>query len=250
MKTYFQLKDNGLCINCKLYTASQTIKRVILFGHGFSGNKDNRTAQVLFEEISRSDQTSAMVTLDFPAHGDDTSGTLTVERCLQYISTVLNYIRAELKPDGIYGGGVSFGGYLMLRYIAEHGNPFQKLVLRSPAVNMYHVLTKQLMCAEEVSRCLAGEVILVGSSNKVAVKRELIASLEKSDILNYPYKPFASDIYLVHGVDDAIVSFECVKQFAEANGIPYTAVEAAGHHFADPEKLNKAIGLMAEALYH
>ena len=250
MEKYFQLNENSLCVNCKLYAASQTIKRIILFGHGFSGNKDNRTARVLYDTISRFDETSAMLTLDFPAHGDDTSEALTVERCLQYISTALNFIRAELKPNGIYGGGVSFGGYLMLRYIAEHGNPFQKLVLRSPAVNMYHVLTKQLMSSEEVSRCLAGGVVMVGSSNKVAVKRELIASLAKSDILEYSFKPFASDIFIVHGADDAIVCFENVKQFAEINGISYTAVEAAGHHFSDPEKLNKAIGLMAEELYH
>lgn len=249
MERYFQLKDNGLCVNCKLYTASNSIKRVILFGHGFTGNKDNRTAQMLFDRVSRSDRETALMTLDFPAHGDDASDDLTVERCLQYIDTALDHIRTALKPAEIDGGGVSFGGYLMLRYIAEHGDPFQKLVLRSPAVNMYEVVTQYFMNENDINRCLAGETIHVGSSNIIAVKHAFISSLERSDILAFDYKPFASAIYLVHGVDDEIVDFECVKHFAEANHIQYAALENAGHHFADPEKLDEAIALMAKALY-
>lgn len=248
METYFQLTDNGFCVNCKLYTASQSIKRVILFGHGFTGNKDNRTAFALFDKVSRSDPETAMVTWDFPAHGDDTSDTLTVERCLQYIGIVLDYVRTTLQPAEIDGGGVSFGGYLMLRYLAEHGNPFHKLVLRSPAVNMFEVVTKRLMNEDEVTRCLSGEWIHVGLSNIVTVKQAFISSLEKSDILTCDFKPFAPAVFIVHGIDDDIVDFACVKQFAEANHIKYTALDGAGHHFADPEKLKQAIALMAREL--
>ena len=45
-ETYFSINEDGLSIRCKLYgTGAREYSRVVIFGHGFGGHKDNRAAE-------------------------------------------------------------------------------------------------------------------------------------------------------------------------------------------------------------
>lgn len=247
MQKYFNLNKNGLSLNCKLYYSSpESTKKVVLFLHGFTGNKDNRTAEQFFKKLSERDAETALLIYDAPTHGDDKSPTLTVERCMEYIKAALEYINEELKPEEIYGGGVSFGGYQTLRYLEENGNPFKKIALRSPAVGMDTVLAERIMSKEELNACRNGKTVIVKGSSTLPITKETVASFENADISDFDFTPYSDKIFIVHGDDDTLVDFAWVKAFCEKNKIEYKTVSGAGHHFAEPEKLDKSLTLMAE----
>lgn len=65
--------------------------------------------------------------------------------------------RQKMVPTGLIIASVrekdsinatSFGAFLVLKYIFENGNPYEKTVLRSPAVNMYNVVCNSLITPE------------------------------------------------------------------------------------------------------
>ena len=71
----------------------------------------------------------------------------------------------------LYSYATSFGGYLILKYISEHGNPFHKISLRCPAVYMYDVLTRFIMKNDEYNRIMKGKDVQVGFDRKIIVTR-------------------------------------------------------------------------------
>ena len=65
MQRYFEINENGHNIRCKLYYQDlQNIRRVVVFGHGFGGHKDNGAAAKFAERLLTKHKGCAMVTFN------------------------------------------------------------------------------------------------------------------------------------------------------------------------------------------
>ena len=145
-----------------------------------------------------------------------------------------------MEIQSLYAYATSFGGYLLLKYISECGNPFNKIVLRCPAVNMYDVLTRTIMKDNEFETVMKGKNVEVGFDRKVIVTRSLLDELKAGDILQRDYLEWAEDILILHGTEDEVVPFEIDRKFAENNRIEFVPFNGADHRFQNPTHMSMA----------
>lgn len=247
MQKYFSVNENGCSIKCKMYFDSpKTVKRVVLYGHGFGGHKDNKAAGRFADYLIKKHKDIAVVTFDVPCHGDDVKKKLSLSDCGVYIDTVIRYVKKQFNSGELYANATSFGGYLFLKYITENGNPFRKIVLRSPAVNMYEVLSDRIMAPEERKALSRNKPVLVGFDRKIRVTQSFLDELKEADITTRDFHTCADDILILHGTKDEIVPFNGVETFARQNDIRFIAVENADHRFKDPNKMDIAVKATAE----
>ena len=246
MEKYYSINAEGCSVRCKLYSdGREETKTVILYGHGFGGHKDTRAAERVARRVFAKSKGVVLIVFDWPCHGEDARKLLRLEDCSHYLSLVLSDIRKKYPEAALYAYATSFGGYLFLKYISEVENPFVKIALRCPAVNMYQVLTGAVM-TEENRRLLArGRPASVGFDRKIEIDRSFLESLQKADITERDYLPLADDLPILHGTKDEIVPFDAVRAFAENNVIDFIPVEGADHRFQDPGKMDLAIGQIA-----
>lgn len=241
MEKYFEINEEGHNIRCKLYfNKGIEIKKVILFSHGFAGHKDNGACQKFADRILSKYKGIAVLIYDLPSHGNDVKKKIVLQDCMTYMNLVLEYIKTEFNTDQIYSYATSFGGYLVLNYIKEYGNPFVKIALRCPAINMVDVLTQTIMKNDDFDKLRKGKNVKVGFDRKIEVNPSFLMDLEQNDIRKYEYIEYAEEIIILHGTKDEVVSFDEVKQFADDNIIEFIPVENADHRFQNPACMEAA----------
>ena len=247
MHRYFEINGGGHNIRCKLYYSDlKNIRRVVVFCHGFSGHKDNAAAEKFAERMLTKHKGCAMVTFNWPCHGDDVKKKLSLADCDAYLGLVISHLQEKYQPEGLYAYATSFGGYLTLKYIAEHGSPFRKIALRCPAVNMYEALTGIIMSPEELEKLRKGKDILVGFDRKVPVGLPFLEELKRGDIRKLDYLDWAEDILILHGTADDTIPYEVSRDFAEEQLIEFVSVEGADHRFKNPKHMELAIKKILE----
>ena len=241
MYRYFEINERGHNIRCKLYCKDpKNICRVVIFGHGFGGHKDNGAAEKFALRLISKYKKIALITFNWPSHGDDVKKKLQLNACSEYLELVVNHVRQKYTTEEIYGYGTSFGAYLILNYIFEHGNPFKKIALRCPAVNMYDILTQTIMSSEELDVIQKGKEVPVGFDRKIMVGQPLLEELHTNDIQKWDFLDYAEEILILHGTADEIVPFEASYTFAENNLIDFVPIEGADHRFQNAEKMEMA----------
>lgn len=247
MQRYFEINEHGHNIRCKLYFQDiKNIRKMVVFCHGFSGHKDNRAAERFAGKMIGKYKNSAMITFDWPSHGDDVKKRLRLTDCTAYLELVLAHIRQKYEVAQLYAYATSFGAYLLLKYIHEHGNPFEKVVLRCPAVNMYEVLSHTILLNDDMGRLQKGKDVLVGFEHKVLVDMPFIEELKDHDICQWDFLDYAEDMLILQGTADEVVSYEVVNNFAENNLIEMIPFEKTDHRFRDVVKMDLAIKYILE----
>lgn len=247
MQKYFDINDAGHSIRCKLYCNDiHSIQKIILFGHGFGGHKDNKAAEKFAIRVLSKYKNVSVMVFDWPCHGDDVKKKLLLSDCSTYIDLIRKHIKERFGTEDIYVYATSFGGYLFLKYIAENGNPFHKIALRCPAVNMYGAITERIMTQDDLEKLKKGKDVLVGFDRKIKVNDQFILDLKNADITAYEYFDYADDILIMHGTKDEIVPMESVSEFAEENVIEFIPVENADHRFQNSRCMDTATQLVLD----
>lgn len=247
MQRYFEINANGHNIRCKLYCNDlHTIRRAIVFCHGFGGHKDNSAAEKFAERVLNKYKGVAIITFNWPCHGDDVKKKLRLEDCDTYLRLVISHVREKFGTEEIYCYATSFGGYLVLKYVAEHGNPFRKIALRCPAVNMYDILTTAIMTPDDMEMLRRGKERMIGFDRKIPVDLTFLEELQKNDIRSLDFLDYAEDIRILHGTADELVPFDAVSAFADDQLIEFISIERADHRFKDPIKMEIAIKSILE----
>lgn len=242
MHRYFEINEMSHNIRCKLYCSShKEISRIVVFCHGFGGHKDNGAAEKFAERMLSKYKGCALVTFNWPAHGDDVKKTLSLQDCSDYLSLVTDYLCRKYQTQELYCYATSFGGYLTLKYIHAQGNPFRKIALRCPAVNMYEVLTQAIMSSDALDQLRKGKPASVGFDRKVLLTPAFLEELNTQDIRQLDYLDYAEDILILHGTADEIVPYDAAYTFADNNLIEFMAIEGADHRFRDPQKMEEAM---------
>lgn len=247
MERYYTIDTEGYRIHCKLYDDDgSAVEKLVLFGHGFGGHKDNRAAEAFAKGILKKNSSIATVTFNWPCHGDDGRNVLRLNDCGRYLEILLADIRERYGSPELYGYGNSFGAYLFLKFMSERGDPFVKTAFRSPAVNMYEVLRSAIMTESDRKRIRDGGTVQVGFDRKIGIDGILLDSLREADIMQRDFSSFADSILILHGTEDEIVPFEAAKGFAEKNGIRFIPVEGGDHRLLNPGGMDFAVKMMLE----
>lgn len=248
MVKYLDINQPGYSIKCKVFCDSfREVEHVVVFAHGFGGHKDNKAAEKFAETALSKIKKLAILVFDWPCHGKDVRKKLTLEDCDTYLTMVLQYISEEMHVKDICAYGTSFGGYLIMKYLHDHGcNPFRRIALRCPAISMGEIMYRRVMTDENRELLKKGKDVMAGFDRKVLVDQAFLDSLMEADIREWEYLDYADDILIIHGTKDEMVSFETSKSFAEDNVIEFIAIEDADHRFQDINKMKLAHSYMVE----
>ena len=237
---YFEINTKANNIRCKIYYREKGIhEKAVIFCTGFAGHKDNGAAKTFAEKLL-SKKDTAVIVFNWPAHGDDVKKKLVLSDCDTYLDLVIREAQNKFGVRELYAYATSFGGYLVLKYISEHENPFRKIALRCPAVNMLEVLVDNIMKNDEYDRIMKGKDIQVGFDRKIIVTRSLLEDFKTNDIRQREYLEYAEDILILHGTADEIVPFDAGKEFAENNLIEFIPVQGADHRFQNSVHMSLA----------
>ncbi|HDL4213341.1 TPA: alpha/beta fold hydrolase, partial [Mannheimia haemolytica] len=241
----FEINEQGLSIRCKLFYEKelQQIENVVIVLHGFGSSKDLKSNTKFGERLSSKYKGYAALAFDFPCHGDDARKKLSVEESITYLQLVIDYAKTSLNAKNLYAYGTSFGGYLTLKYLAEKGNPFRKIALRAPAVQIYHSLMNRLS-EEERQKLAKGREILWGFDRQMKISQAFFDEL--TDITQNDYLDYAEQILILHGTEDEMVALSTSQQFADNNVIELLPIEGADHAFSNPKLMDIAIGKIVE----
>lgn len=241
MERYFEINGQRHNVRCKLYCRDlHSIRQTVIFCTGFGGHKDNRAAEKFAQRMLSKYKGTALVTFNWPCHGDDVKKKLTLTDCDTYLEMVIEHIKERFQPKDLYAYATSFGGYVLLQYISERGNPFKKIALRCPAVNMFQMLTETIMSPNDLLLLHKDREVSVGFDRKVAVSRAFLDELQRHDICQREFFAHADQLLILQGTADEIVSPQAVFAFAEENVIECIPVSGADHRFQRPEDMEKA----------
>lgn len=244
MQRYFSINAGGSSsIRCKLYYDQEprAITRMVVFVHGFGGHKDNGAAEKFAQRVLSKYKRTGIVTFDLPCHGEDVKKKLTLHDCIAYLAHVVAYLQENYPCEALYAYATSFGAYLTLQYLAENGNPFRKIALRCPAVNMYQILTEKILTTQELALLEKGKSVAVGFDRKVPVTREFLSDLQAQDIQALDFLDFSEDMCIIQGTADEIVSCETVWNFSQEQLIEFVSVDGADHRFRPNGTMEQAI---------
>ncbi len=232
---------NGYNVSCKLYYEDKkAIRGVVLFGHGFGGHKDNKAAEH-FAERALDKLKLCTITFNWPCHGDDVRKKLRLSDCDGYLTAMIEDVRARYGDPPLYAYATSFGAFLFLKYISEHGDPFRRMALRCPVVDLYEVLTERIISPEELTRLEKGKEVPVGFDRKVALDKTYLDEVRSVDLMSRDFTPYMDDILLLHGLRDEIVPLSTVQRFADDQLIELALIENGDHRFQDPRAMDEAI---------
>lgn len=241
-QTYFNINKEKCSIRCKrYYDDPSSVSDIILSGIGFGGHKDNKATERFARRALEKNKGVAIMTFNWPCHGDDVRKILLLEDCMTYMRLVVSYIHEKFEEANLYAYATSFGAYLFLKFISESKNPFHKMVLRCPAVNMYDVLTSHIMTKDNLNRIRKGKTEQVGFDRKISIRLQFLDDLCKNDIRERDYSRYYDSILILHGTADEIAPFEETQSFAFKNNLTFIPIEDADHRFMDAQKMNFAI---------
>lgn len=242
MEKYYSINKENCSIRCKVYADDlNAVTRVIVFCHGFGGDKNSRSAERFARRALMKNKGLAVVCFDWPCHGEDARKRLELDECRQYLRLVTADVRERFQPEDLCAYATSFGGFLLLDAIADAPGPFRKIALRCPAVNIYESLTGAFIHEEEQARLDRGRPVSVGFERKMEITRGFLEDLRRADVRKKDYLPYADDILILQGTKDELVPFEAVKAFAEDNLLDFVPVTGADHMFKNPQTMDLAI---------
>ena len=242
MIKYFDINAEGCSVRCKYYGGPRgTIRKAVITVHGFAGHKDNKSTERFAEYLLAKHRDTAVLAFDLPCHGSDVRKKLSLADCEHSLSLVTAYAAESLGAEELYAYGNSFGGYLLLKSISEQGNPFERIVLRSPALPMHQVFEASLLTEQQQALLDKGKEILVGFDRKVPVGAAFVEELRAADVTKRDFIPFAEQLLVLHGTGDELVPIAPVQAFCEENIIECIPLEGADHRLRNPRHMDAAV---------
>lgn len=241
MEKKFQINTDGFSIHCKLITNdrdkhTRTFPHVVIVTHGFGSHKDTAGTVHFAEHLTTKYKGYGIIAFDWPCHGEDARKKLSIDECLSYLSHVVAYAKETFQAKTLDMYATSFGAYITLRYILEKENPFHKIALRSPGLNMFETMRHHIG-AEGLKNLEKGRDIQIGFDRKMKIDSSFLQDLASFDIMKQEYFDFADDMLIIHGTKDDMIPLSLSKTFAENNVIEFIPIEGANHPFQNPNHM-------------
>ena len=232
---YFDIVGSGYSVKCKLYCAdANAVKKLIISCHGFGGSKENAAAKRVAERMLPVHKDAALLTFDWPCHGEDVKPRFTLADCDTYLTAVLEYARERFSPESISFNGTS---------------PFDSVVLRCPAVNLHEIFTGLYLTENDLDKLRRGKDAIVGFEKKFKINRQFLDSLAENDIMRYDFSAFADSMLIMHGTRDETVPIDAVRRFAEQNDLMLIEINGADHMFKDPARMSEYVNNTVDFIF-
>ncbi len=249
MEKFFDINEQGFSIRCKLFYDKDihSIDKVVIATHGFGGFKDNKSVEKFAQRLDTKFKGFGIITFDWPCHGQDARKKLLISECQTYLGLVIDYAKNVLNAKALYNYSVSFGGFNTLKYIADNGNPFDKIALRSTSVKLYDIMYSTIS-DDDHKKLSRGKEVLAGRDRKMKISKEFLDSLKTTDeeIAAFDYVDYADNILMLHGTLDDSVPIDNAREFSDKNIIELVEIEKADHRFSDPKRMDFAIQKIIE----
>lgn len=240
MEKLYDINKDNYSVRCKVYCHDlHGLEKAIICSHGFGGYKDNKVIERFAGQVTSKYKKTAVIAFDLPCHGKDARKKLVLSECDQYISLVNEDARERFGVKELYGYGTSFGAFLMMIHMLEHGNPYHKIALRCPAINFYDSLLNHSLSEEDRKKIDKGKEVLVGRERKIKISKEFLQEIKEVDLFSRDFIDYAEDMLIVHGTKDEFVPYEISYEFADRNIIELLTVEGADHRFRDIKMLDQ-----------
>ncbi len=233
---------NGYDIPCLVWEP-ETPKAVLVFCHGFGGDKNSSVIRAAARRMSGLGY--LCLAFDWPGHGKSpaSSAELTIDNCLRDLDTVLKeavrYQGADLSDLPLSIFATSFGAYLVMLYQADHPDLFARIVLRSPALRMPEIFGS-FMTRDQAEKFSEGESLNFGFDRPLRLTRSF-----QEDLLAHPVFdreiPGNPDILIIQGDRDEVVDPEDTAAYAKRNGARLVLVAGADHRYKNPGDLDQIL---------
>ena len=235
---YVDIKSlNGYIIKSKIYLADKTDTFVIAC-HGFTGDKESSYIDMTATKLLKNNIST--ITFDLPSHGESPveSNQLTLDNCLNDITSIKNFLKKEYNVKKIYGLGTSFGGYMLLLYLKNRKNIFDKLLLRCPALKMGYILKNNALETKEFKQLKDFGHLDYGFERKIRLKYNFYLSTKRNNIYKYKFKNLKNAM-IIHGFIDDVAPYQDSINFCKKNNIPIYSVKDADHRFKKKGQLEE-----------
>lgn len=219
-------------IPVKVYTSGE-YTRTVLAVHGFGGSKDSLAIEGLAQRLCP--EGFRVAAPDLPCHGERTEPetALVPERCINELRSLISCTSAE------YAFATSFGAALILRLIELHGNPFRRVVLRVPAVNMADSLTRcmRLFQPEFTLEQARQEGFSVKMSRELHIPFAFYGELQKLNEVRACPAWNTPDFLAIYAGCDELVARADTEEFLRLNPrIKSLCIEGSGHRMNQKEE--------------
>ena len=212
-------------INC-LISACDNMNQIIIYCHGFGDNKDRIYQHADILNINN----IGIISFDFPCHGEDLTNykDFTYKLGIDYIESVVNYIKDNYPNIKISIIGSSFGGYMVLNYINDKKELFHKVFLKYPAVNFYECTKRKLKINDNYFD--NNDYFELPSGYRIY--KTFYFDSKKHDIMQ-EFNKYNNNIYIIHGNIDKTVLLEDIMLFIKKYDIKLNIIDGATHGMKD-----------------
>lgn len=216
-------------------------RTVIVAMHGFCGDKESSCIEELEKKALESN--IGLIKFDWPGHGESEAEgeQLTIDNCLSDIDAIVDHINNSLSHPKLIAFATSFGGYLTLLYLRKNRNVFDRVILRSPAINMHNVLTSNLLAKGDLSQIDKNGSVEFGFERKLRITSDFIDELKKNDVNALFDGIELPNVSIIHGTVDDLVPFSDSESFAKEHGCRLFPIEGADHRYKKEGEIERVI---------
>lgn len=234
-------------INIKL-SKPKSVEQILIAIHGFAGDCESSVIESIAKDLQNDNV--LVVSFDLPCHGKDkNNGVLNFNLCMNYLKQVEQTILAKYKDMPISYFATSFGGYLLLNHLKTSTTKYNKIILRSPAINMDKILKDVILPEHNYSfNDLKKHAINLGYNREIYVDINFYDNLVANSLNSYHNNNF---LYIIQGKKDDVVNYLDNEEFYIKkckNNYTIYYFENADHRYKNPGEKEKIVEITKEIL--
>ena len=217
----------------------EEVEEIMIAIHGFAGDKESSAITAVANELNK--QKIGVIALDLPGHGvSEVDGDyLTLDNCLDDIKRVEEYVKDEYKNVKVDIFATSFGAYLTLLLLTKHGNDYNKIVLRCPAIKMDEIFVNEIL-NDDLEEFKNKTYTIVGYERELKVNYAYYEELQNNQVIR-DFNAKSDNIVIIHGDMDTTAPIKDAFEFANKFNVPVKVVEGADHRFKKEGELDKVV---------
>jgi alpha-beta hydrolase superfamily lysophospholipase len=246
-KTFTEKRKN---IKMTLFSGDEKKpEQIVIAIHGFAGDSKSSVICEVAKELAKSNVD--VLTFDLPCHGiDDCKKNLSVENCIEYVKEVENYTENKFKNIPISYFATSFGAYLLLKFLNENEKDYNKIILRSPAIQMDKILAEKILVDHNFSlKDLEKNKINLGYEKELFVDYKFYKELCDNKIDSISSK---KNIFIIQGQKDNVVDWKTNEKFFKINCENYYNkpfyFKNADHRFKNKGELERIVKITKDII--
>ena len=214
---------------------------IILYIHGYSDSMKESKSMIM-EQICKNNKIE-LVKLDLYGHGESSGkrNDMTMDDWYSCCKTILEKVIFPTNKKIILIGS-SLGGWLSYIFAEEFKDKVAAVVSVAGAIDFFTEIIEPLIKEEDKNKEFVYEMVYdSGIPSGDFISRKLIESSLKYNMLNKDKIDIKCPIWIIHGLKDPVVNYECSIKFAkkvESKNVKLFLEENMNHDLTLENNLN------------